>query len=126
MTRREIVAVVLVAACLGALAGTIISGIAASLNTSAAFGGGANEIQWSSGVATFAAIAAGVLGYFARTCAAKRWCLRFGEHPVAGTLEKVCRHHHTLEHHEAVYQAHADVHNRSGRLAFGESHRRAG
>ena len=59
-----------------------------------------------------------------RTCAVP-YCLRLGEHQVAGTLRKVCTHHHTPKHHELVYDLHHAEHVSSGRLDFGESHKRS-
>ena len=124
MTRGERTTVLLVACLLALFAATLVFGIADYLNRLTWFGSGANEVQWASGVATFAAVAAGVLGYFARICAASPWCLRFGEHPVDGTLKKVCKRHHRLECHEAVHDRHGAAHAASGRLGWGESHKR--
>ena len=52
------------------------------------------------------------------------YCLRHGDHPVKGTLKKVCDHHHTLEHHERVFDRFHAEHAAAGRLDVGESHRR--
>lgn len=114
----------IVAGLILALTLTIILGVASSLNGVAWFGGGANEIQWASGVATFASCAAGIMLYLNRTCAASWRCLRFGEHPVKGTLRKVCDRHHTLEDHEVVHDRHSAAHKASGRLERGQSHGR--
>jgi len=57
---------------------------------------------------------------WSRQCRATRWCLRLGEHPVAGTTKKVCEHHHTLKDHRHVY----DLHHIEGKLGWGESHDR--
>ena len=56
-----------------------------------------------------------------RRCAVL-WCHRLGEHPVDGTLHKVCKRHHTLRHHLWVHAKHGEAHRLSGRLRFGESH----
>lgn len=70
-----------------------------------------------------AALAIAAWARWHRTCAVP-YCLRLGEHPVSGTLQKVCRHHHTIEQHERVFDLHHAVHVASGRLDFGESHNR--
>jgi hypothetical protein len=72
-------------------------------------------------VPLIAALSVAAWARWHRTCAVP-YCLRLGEHPVDGTLEKVCFHHHTREQHEKVYLRHHDEHVRSGRLGFGESH----
>jgi hypothetical protein len=55
-----------------------------------------------------------------RTCAVP-YCLRIGEHPVNGTLKKVCDRHHTAAHHQRVYDLFHAEHVAAGRLEFGES-----
>jgi ABC-type nickel/cobalt efflux system permease component RcnA len=75
-------------------------------------------------VPLIAALAIAAWARWHRTCAV-RYCLRLGEHPVDGTLEKVCRHHHTLEHHERVFDRFHERHAASSRLNFGQSHGRA-
>lgn len=86
------------------------------------FSNGANVVQWLSAPATFIAVAVASTAWLNRACAAKPWCVRHGEHPVDGTLKKVCTHHHTLEHHRAVFARHGPAHSASGRLDRGESH----
>jgi hypothetical protein len=68
-----------------------------------------------------AAIAVAAWARWHRTCAVP-YCLRLGEHPVSGTLEKVCHRHHTKEAHERVYDLRHAEHAASGRLEYGESH----
>lgn len=125
MTAGERRALVVVAAVAAGFAAVVATGVADWLGGKPWFNSGANVLQWISGPGTFAAVAAGVALYFNRRCAAPR-CVRLGEHPVDGTLQKVCDHHHTLAHHEAVYDRHADAHAASGRLDRGQSHDRAG
>jgi hypothetical protein len=84
--------------------------------------GGSNLLGIIGTVPLITALAVAAWARWHRTCAVP-YCLRTGEHPVKGTLEKVCSHHHTLEHHERVYGLHHEKHAESGRLEFGESHR---
>jgi hypothetical protein len=86
--------------------------------------GGSNLLGIIGTVPLIAALAVAAWTRWHRTCAVP-YCLRTGQHPVDGTLEKVCNHHHTLKHHELVYDLHHDVHVASGRLDFGESHKRS-
>jgi len=125
MTRSERLTILLVGVLIGAFAAIVATGLADQLGTHSWFGNGSNLIQWISGPGTFIAVVAGIAAYLNRTCAASPFCLRHGEHPVAGTLKKVCTHHHTLEHHEAIHRRHARAHTASGRLNRGESHGRA-
>ena len=83
--------------------------------------GGSNLLGIIGTVPLIAALAVAAWARWHRTCAVP-YCLRMGEHPVKGTLEKVCTHHHTREHHERVYGLHHEKHVESGRLEFGESH----
>jgi hypothetical protein len=83
--------------------------------------GGSNLLGIIGTVPLIAALAVASWARWHRTCAVP-YCLRLGEHPVKGTLEKVCTHHHTREDHERVYGLHHENHVRSGRLEFGESH----
>jgi hypothetical protein len=83
--------------------------------------GGSNILGIIGTVPLIAALAVAAWARWHRTCAVP-YCLRTGEHPVKGTLQKVCNHHHTVEHHELVYELHHEAHVASGRLDFGESH----
>ncbi len=83
--------------------------------------GGSNLLGIIGTVPLIAALAVAAWARWHRTCAVP-YCLRMGEHPVKGTLEKVCTHHHTRELHERVYRLHHEKHAKSGRLEFGESH----
>ena len=74
-------------------------------------------------VPLIAALAVAAWARWHRTCAVP-YCLRLGEHPVDGTLEKVCSHHHTLEHHEKIFDLYHEAHVAAGRLDFGQSHTR--
>jgi hypothetical protein len=123
VTKGERVGLLVGGMLVGVFVTVIATGIADRLGGQSWFGNGANIIQWISGPATFAAVAAGTMTWLNRKCAANPWCFRHGEHPVDGTLKKVCTHHHTLEHHEAVHAKHAWAHVASGRLGWGESHR---
>jgi ABC-type nickel/cobalt efflux system permease component RcnA len=85
--------------------------------------GGSNLLGIIGTVPLIAALAVAAWTRWHRTCAVP-YCLRTGEHPVDGTLQKVCNHHHTLEHHNLVYDLHHAEHAASGRLDFGQSHDR--
>ncbi len=85
--------------------------------------GGSNLLGIVGTVPLIAALGVAAWTRWHRTCAVP-YCLRTGEHPVAGTLQKVCHRHHTLEHHRNVYDLHHDEHAASGRLDFGQSHDR--
>src|SRR5579872_2413408 len=67
--------------------------------------GGSNLLGIIGTVPLIAALAVAAWTRWHRTCAVP-YCLRSGEHPVAGTLQKVCSHHHTTRHHELVYELH--------------------
>jgi hypothetical protein len=71
--------------------------------------GGSNILGIISTVPLIAALAVAAWTRWHRTCAVP-YCLRTGEHPVEGTLEKVCNHHHTVEHHERVFALHHEAH----------------
>lgn len=124
MSRAERITIAAVLLLAVVFAAVLATGLADSLNALSWFGSGANVIQWTSGIGVALAIATAVTMHLTRTCAASWRCFRRGEHPVAGTLEKVCDHHHTLQHHEAVHSKHAAAHAASGRLDRGESHAR--
>jgi ABC-type nickel/cobalt efflux system permease component RcnA len=85
--------------------------------------GGSNLLGIIGTVPLIAALAVAAWTRWHRTCAVP-YCLRTGEHPVDGTLQKVCNHHHTLEHHNLVYDLHHAEHAASGRLDYGQSHDR--
>jgi hypothetical protein len=119
--REEVGAVVLAAAIAGAL-GLVLALFGKALNTSVYFGSGSNLIQYVSGPATIGALAMAAWIRWHRTCAIPS-CLRLGEHPVAGTLRKVCTHHHTLEHHRHVHDLQGHAHRATGRLGWGETHK---
>jgi hypothetical protein len=116
--------------------GTVLIGVAIAVGLAIAIGVWAHVLagsDYSSGasnllgiigtVPLIAALAVAAWARWHRTCAVP-YCLRTGEHPVDGTLQKVCSHHHTLEHHEQVYDRHHQEHVQSGRLDFGQSHNR--
>jgi hypothetical protein len=85
--------------------------------------GGSNLLGIIGTVPLITALAVAAWARWHHTCAVP-YCLRTGEHPVDGTLQKVCSHHHTLEHHNLVYDLHHAEHAASGRLDFGQSHDR--
>lgn len=85
--------------------------------------GGSNLLGIIGTVPLIAALAVAAWTRWHRTCAVP-YCLRTGEHPVDGTLQKVCSHHHTVENHEKVFDLHHEEHVASGRLDFGQSHTR--
>lgn len=122
VTRHERITVLIVLGLTVLFVIALVSGWPDQLNGQTWFGSGANLIQWTSGIGMLLAIATAVSMHYSRTCAAHWYCLRRGEHPVDGTLQKVCHCHHTIEGHENVYLAHGENHDQSGRLGFGESH----
>lgn len=118
MKRNEKALVALTGFLVGVFAAMLATGVARWLNDQPWFTQGANVIQWAGGLATFAGIGMLVWWYWSRRCGQPR-CIRLGEHPVAGTHKKVCRHHHSLEHHRLVHA----LHEVEGKLGWGESHR---
>ena len=122
MKRGEVGAVLVAALVAGAL-GLVLALFADGLASSSVFNAGANLIQYTSGPATIGAVAMAAWLRWNRRCGVP-WCVRVGEHPVDGTLRKVCVHHHTLEHHELVHDLEGEAHRLAGRLGWGESHRR--
>jgi hypothetical protein len=122
MTRGERGIVVLCLA-LAVVVASLAVFASAWLNGQGWFGASANVVQLISAPGLFAAVAVAAWARWHRTCAVP-WCLRSGEHPVGGTLRKVCAAHHTLEHHELVHDLHGAAHALSGRLGWGESHDR--
>jgi len=123
MKRSEKGMILLAGLVVGCFVASILTGAAVYLNGVAWFGGAANEIQWTSGPSTFAVVVVAMWARWHSTCAVP-WCFRHGEHPVKGTLKKVCHSHHTLKHHRIVHDLHAGAHALSGRLNWGESHDR--
>ena len=116
--------------------GTILIGVAIALALAVAIGvwahvfassdysnGASNLLGIVGTVPLIAALAVAAWARWHRTCAVP-YCLRLGEHPVRGTLQKVCNHHHTRRHHELIYELHHAEHVASGRLDFGQSHDR--
>ncbi len=85
--------------------------------------GGSNLLGIVGTVPLIAALAVAAWARWHRTCAVP-YCVRTGEHPVDGTLQKVCNHHHTLAHHEQIYDLYHEEHAASGRLDRGQSHGR--
>jgi ABC-type nickel/cobalt efflux system permease component RcnA len=118
--RREI-GTVLIGVAIAVALGIAIALWADVLANSRYSNGGSNLLGIVGTVPLIAALAVAAWTRWHRTCAV-RYCLRSGEHPVAGTLQKVCSHHHTKEHHERVYDRHHAEHVASGRLDFGQSH----
>ena len=84
----------------------IIALAGGALGSSVFFNSGANVIQWTSGPGLIAALAMGAWARWHGRCA-YGICIRRGEHPVDGTVKKVCTHHHTVKHHRMVYSLHA-------------------
>jgi uncharacterized membrane protein len=121
VTRSERIAIILVAFVVGGFVAIFVTHTLSWLNGQLAFSAGANVIQWISGPATLAAVVAVLYGYFVRRCAMP-FCVRRGEHPVDGTLKKVCHEHHTRGHHERVFDLFRHEHVVSGRLDWGQSH----
>jgi hypothetical protein len=80
--------------------------------------GGSNLLGVIIGPSLAASIGVAAWGRWHGRCRATIPCIRRGEHPVAGTTEKVCRHHHTIHYHEVVHAAH----HVEGMLGWGESH----
>ena len=114
---------VLIGAAIAVWVAVVIAIWAHTFNSSDYVGGGSNLLGIIGTVPLIAALAVAAWARWHRTCAVP-YCLRTGEHPVDGTLQKVCSHHHTLEHHEQVYDRHHQEHVQSGRLDFGQSHNR--
>jgi hypothetical protein len=85
--------------------------------------GGSNLLGIIGTVPLVVALAVAGWARWHRTCAVP-YCLRTGEHPVDGTLQKVCNRHHTIKAHELVHDLHHAEHVASGRLDFGQSHNR--
>lgn len=81
--------------------------------------GASNLLGILSGPALLAGIALGAHMRWSRSCKVP-WCLRYGEHPVAGTCAKVCTRHHTRRHHAEVHDC--ETAENPGRLGWGESH----
>ena len=63
-----------------------------------------------------------IWGYYRLTCHASPLCLRHGEFPVEGTAVKVCRKHHTLHDHKAVFDKHSRMSSDDDKLVHGQSH----
>jgi hypothetical protein len=119
--KRSELGVILIGVAIGVTLAIAI-GIWADVLANSAYSSGASNLLGIIGtVPLIAALAVAAWARWHRTCAIP-WCLRFGEHPVDGTLRKVCTHHHTLTDHERVYDLHHAKHVASGRLEFGQSH----
>jgi hypothetical protein len=102
-----------------ALAGATL--VWAGVLASSKYSNGASNLLGIIGtVPLVAALALAAWTRWHRTCAVP-YCLRIGDHPVKGTLKKVCDHHHTREHHRSVYDRFHEAHVAAGRLEFGES-----
>jgi hypothetical protein len=124
LTRHERIASIIAIIIVAAIVATFTTHLLEWLSGKLAFNAGANVIQWTSGPATFAAVGVIAYQFFVRRCAMPL-CVRRGEHPVDGTLKKVCHQHHTLRHHLHVHSLHAERHALSGKLEWGQSHREA-
>jgi hypothetical protein len=124
VTRRE-VATIGIGVAFALLVGFVVALWAHALNSSDYVGGSSSLLGIIGTVPLIAALAVATWTRWHRSCAVP-YCLRTGEHPVDGTLKKVCNHHHTREHHSLVYDLHHADHVASGRLDFGESHGRRG
>ena len=122
MKRGEL-GTILIGVVLAIWVAVVIAIWAHTFNSSDYVGGGSNLLGIIGTVPLIAAIAVAAWTRWHHTCAVP-YCLRQGEHPVDGTLQKVCTHHHTKEHHSLVYDLHHAEHVASGRLDFGESHGR--
>ena len=115
MTKNE---KMLLGATLAVMAAAVLLEVLAGgwLNGQQWFSVGANIVQLISAPLTFGAIAGGVGWYWSRRCATPG-CVRFGEHPVAGTTKKVCHGHHSSEQHRLIHAAHQVT------FGWGASHR---
>jgi hypothetical protein len=122
MNRKEL-GTVLIGVALAIWVTIVIAVWAHTFNSSDYIGGGSNLLGIIGTVPLVAALAVAAWTRWHRTCAVP-YCLRMGEHPVDGTLQKVCTHHHTKKNHSLVYDLHHAEHVASGRLDFGESHGR--
>jgi hypothetical protein len=121
--KRKELGTVLIGVAIAAGLGTAIGVWRDILGTSNYSGGASNLLGIIGTVPLITALAIAAWTRWHRTCAVP-YCLRTGEHPVDGTLQKVCSHHHTVEHHNLVYDIHHAEHAASGRLDFGQSHDR--
>jgi ABC-type nickel/cobalt efflux system permease component RcnA len=120
--RREIVTV-LIGVGIGVAIAVVVLVWAKPFANSSYSNGASNFLGIVGFVPLLAALAIAAWSRWHRTCAVP-YCLRTGEHPVKGTLQKVCSHHHTTHHHELVFEQHHRKHVESGRLDFGQSHER--
>ncbi len=103
----------------------IVIGIWADVFANSRYSNGASNFLGIIGfLPLITALAIAAWARWHRSCAVP-YCLRTGEHPVKGTLKKVCTHHHTAQHHELVFDLHHRKHVESGRLDFGQSHERS-
>ena len=125
MTKPETGLLILVAIVVAVFLAILSTEALVWLSNSLQFNTGANVIQWTSGPATFSAVIMGFWMRYNKTCAVP-WCPRLGEHPVDGTLKHVCNKHHTLKHHELVYDLHQEAHKLAGLLERGQSHGKRG
>jgi len=120
--RREIVTV-LIGVGIGIVIAVVVLVWAKPFANSSYSNGASNFLGIVGFLPLVAALAIAGWTRWHRSCAVP-YCLRTGEHPVKGTLQKVCNHHHTAHHHELVFDLHHRQHVESGRLDFGQSHRR--
>lgn len=84
----------------------VIAFAGGDLSGSTFFNSGANVIQWTSGPALIAGLSMAAWARWHNRCA-YGICVRRGEHPVDGTVKKVCRHHHLPEQHRVVHALYA-------------------
>lgn len=94
---------------------TIVDAALASPRFSVAQG----YVQLLSGPATGAAVISFLWMRWSKRCGTP-WCLRLGEHPVHGTIFRVCHRHHHHEHHAYLHALHLRLHPE--KLGWGESH----
>lgn len=119
--KRSELGVLVLGLAIGVLLGGVIATWAGVFSSNAYVNGGSNLLGIIGTVPLIGALAVAAWARWHRTCAIPL-CLRLGEHPVDGTLQKVCYHHHTLDGHRAVYRAHGATHAVSDRLDRGQSH----
>ena len=117
MNRNEKELVLCVAVFVLGFAAAEVFGLPDVLGRYGWFSNGSNLIQWISGPGLLIGIGVGLWTRWHRSCAVP-WCFRLGEHPVEGTLHKVCRQHHTERHHAVVRGLHAEAHRLSERLGW--------
>ena len=121
MNRGERGALLVGVFLVGVFVAALAAGVANELGRHGWFSNGSNLIQWLSAPGLFAAITIAAWHRWSRRCAIP-FCIRQGEHPVDGTLHRVCHNHHTADGHARVRGIHGEAHRLAGRLGWGERH----